>query len=128
MKLKKEIITAENAPAALGPYSQAVKCGGFVFVSGQVPINPENGELIKTGIEEQTRQILKNMQAILKEAGTTLDRVVKVTVFIKDMDLFSQVNKVYAQHFAGEYPARCFVEVSRLPRDAAIEMDAIALS
>jgi len=124
--MKKEIITTEKAPVALGPYSQAVKVGKFIFVSGQIPIDPSTGKLVGEGIEEQTKQALENIKAILEVAGSSLDEIVKVTAFIKDMDDFVAMNKVYAQYFSGNFPARCCVQVSKLPMDVKLEFEVVA--
>ena len=123
----RERIQTENAPAAIGPYSQAIKAGGFVFVSGQIPINPRTGEFVAGGIAEQTRQVLTNLKAVLEAAGSGLDRVVKTTVFLADMKEFSGMNEVYATFFAEPPPARATVAAAGLPRDARVEIEAIAL-
>jgi len=125
--MEKETVVIKNAPAPLGPYSPAVKVGDFVFVSGQVPIDPSTGKLIETGIEEQVRQSLDNVKALLEASGSSLDKVVKVVVFIKDMDDFQAMNKVYAEYFTSAHPARSCVQVARLPLDAMVEIEAIAL-
>jgi 2-iminobutanoate/2-iminopropanoate deaminase len=122
----KQIVTTEKAPQAIGPYSQAVRAGGFVFVSGQIPLDPRTGEFVAGGIAEQTEQVLRNLSAVLEAAGTSLDRVVKTTVFIADMNDFVAMNKVYERYFSGAAPARATVEAARLPRDARVEIDAIA--
>jgi 2-iminobutanoate/2-iminopropanoate deaminase len=120
-------IHTEGAPKAIGPYSQAVVAGGFVFVSGQIALNPSTGSIIEGGIKEQTLQVLKNIEAILKEAGLSLDRVVKTEVFLNDFNEFAAMNEVYATFFPGEIkPARVTVEVSRLPRDVLIEIGCVA--
>ncbi|WP_156290143.1 RidA family protein [Oceanobacillus salinisoli] len=120
----KEIHT-KNAPEAIGPYSQAIQAGDLVYVSGQIPINPANGEIVE-GIENQTEQVLKNLQAILKEAGTDFNQVVKFTIFVANMDHFSTVNEIYGKYLEKPYPARATVEVSRLPKDVLVEMDVVA--
>ena len=125
--MEKEIIQTGRAPAAIGPYSQAVRSGPWVFVSGQIPMDPETGSVISGDIKAQTRQALKNLDAILQAAGTSLDRVVKTTLYITSMDDFSKVNEAYAPFFPSEPPARACVEVARLPRDAGIEIEAVAL-
>lgn len=123
----KKLVATDQAPAAIGPYVQAVSAGGFVITSGQLPINPETG-LFPEGIEEQTRQSLKNVRAILKEAGIDMDHVIKTTVFLSDMNNFDAMNQVYAEFFAeGSYPSRSAVEVARLPKDALVEVEAIAI-
>ncbi|MBC7910405.1 MAG: RidA family protein [Pyrinomonadaceae bacterium] len=123
----KQIIKTERAPQAIGPYSQAVKAAGFVFASGQIPIDPETGEFVAGGVAEQTAQVLKNLSAVLEAAGTTLEQVVKTTVFLADMKDFAAMNEVYARFFTGNAPARATVEASALPRDARVEIEAIAL-
>jgi 2-iminobutanoate/2-iminopropanoate deaminase len=123
---RKEIITTKNAPAAIGPYSQAVRVGEMVFISGQLGIDPAKGELL-SGIENQTRQALKNIEAILKTANSLLDNAIKVTVFLRDMNNFSKMNEVYGEYFTKNLPARSCVEVSKLPKeDAEIEIEVIA--
>ncbi len=124
--MQKNIIKTEHAPAAIGPYSQAVNAGGFLFVSGQIPINPQTGQVVTTGIEDETAQVIKNISAILEAAGANLSHVVKATIFIKNMDDFAKINAVYAAHFTGNFPARETVEVSRLPKDVNIEISVIA--
>ena len=121
-----QVIHTENAPAAIGPYSQAVKAGNLLFVSGQVPFVPETMEIVEGDVKAQTAQSLKNLQAILKEAGADFSNVVKTTVFIKDMNEFAQINEVYAEYFGENKPARACVEVARLPKDGVIEIEAIA--
>jgi len=121
-----ERVATDDAPAAVGPYSQAVKAGGLVFVSGQIPLTP-SGEMVKGGIAEQVRQALANLRAVLSAAGSGLDRVVQVTVYLTDMDAFEELNRVYAEFFEEPYPARAVVEVSRLPKGAQVEVAAVAL-
>lgn len=123
--MKREIVKTNNAPQAIGPYSQGMKIGDFVFTSGQIPVNPKTGELV-TDIQKATRQSLENVKAVLEAAGTTLDKVVKVSVFVKDMNDFALVNEVYAEFFTENPPARSCVEVARLPKDSVIEIEAIA--
>ncbi|MGI6145813.1 MAG: RidA family protein [Firmicutes bacterium] len=123
--MKKAIATSE-APAAVGPYSQGIVSGGFVFVSGQLPLDPATGQFVEGGIEEQTARVIENLQAVLKAAGADLDSVVKVTVFLADMNDFAAMNKVYTSFFGSVPPARSAVQVARLPKDARIEMEAIA--
>ena len=128
MSVKRSIILTQDAPAPIGPYSQGVEAfGAFVFVSGQVPIDPKTGLLLIGDIQAQTRRVLENLQAILAKAGASLGSVVKTTVFLKDMNDFSLMNEVYAKYFPEDPPARTTVEVSRLPKDARIEVDAVAL-
>ncbi|WP_456447323.1 RidA family protein [Oceanithermus sp.] len=118
-------VQTERAPAAIGPYSQAVRSGGMVFVSGQIPLTPA-GKLVDGGIEAQTEQVLKNLAAVLEAAGSSLDRVVQVSAFLADMNDFARFNEVYARHFREPYPARAVVEVARLPRDVRVEVACIA--
>ncbi len=122
----KKIISTTKAPAAIGPYSQAVEAGNFVFTSGVIPIDPATGELVTGTIEVQAEQVMKNLAALLAEAGTSTDKTVKTTVFIKDMNDFAKVNEVYANYFTKAFPARSCVEVARLPKDVLIEVEAIA--
>ncbi|WP_066892173.1 RidA family protein [Clostridium nigeriense] len=123
--MQKEIISTPNAPAAIGPYSQGIKIGDMVFTSGQLPVNPATGEAV-TEIKAATKQSLENVKAVLEQAGSSLDKVVKVVVFIKDMNDFAQVNEVYGQYFTENAPARSCVEVARLPKDCVVEIEAIA--
>lgn len=123
----KEIISTENAPGAIGPYSQAVKAGNMVFCSGQIPIDPQMGEFVSDEIAEQTEQVLKNLSAVLEAAGTGLNNVVKTTVFLIDMNDFAAMNEVYAKYFNENKPARATVQAARLPRDARVEIECIAL-
>lgn len=118
-------IHTENAPAAIGPYSQAIEAGDFVYVSGQIPINPDSGDVEK-GIENQTKQVLKNLQAILEETGLDFSNVVKFTIFLSSMENFGTVNEIYGSFLQEPYPARATVEVSRLPKDVLVEMDVVA--
>jgi 2-iminobutanoate/2-iminopropanoate deaminase len=124
----KVIVQTENAPHAIGPYSQAVKTNGLVFASGQIPTDPKTGQFVPGGIAEQTEQVLKNLSAVLEAAGSNLKRVVKTTVFLVDMQEFGAMNEVYGKFFGEEPPARATVEASRLPRDARVEIEAIALA
>jgi 2-iminobutanoate/2-iminopropanoate deaminase len=124
----KEIISTENAPGAIGPYSQAVKTGNMVFLSGQIPIDPQTGEFVSGGVAEQTEQVLKNLSAVLEAAGTSLNNVVKTTVFLADMNDFTAMNEVYARYFSENKPARATVQAARLPRDARVEIECIAVS
>jgi 2-iminobutanoate/2-iminopropanoate deaminase len=119
-------IQTEHAPAAIGPYSQAIKAGGFVFASGQIPIDPKTGEFVPGGIGEQTERVLKNLAAVLEAAGSSLDKVVKTTVFLADMKDFGAMNEVYARFFTGATPARATVAAAGLPRNARVEIEAIA--
>lgn len=125
--MRKKIYT-DNAPAPIGPYSQAVIGSGcFVFTAGQIPIDPASGQVVEGDIKNQTQQALKNLQAVIEAAGATLHSVVKTTVFMKDMNEFAGMNEVYGEYFTNTSPARTTVEVSRLPRDVKVEIDAIAL-
>jgi 2-iminobutanoate/2-iminopropanoate deaminase len=121
-----DVVSTSGAPKALGPYSQALVAGGFVFCSGQIPINPATSSIEATTVEEQTRQSIKNLSAVLEAAGSSLSNVVKTTVFIKDMNDFAAVNGVYAEMFGDTKPARSCVEVARLPKDVKIEIECIA--
>ncbi len=123
----KEIITTENAPGAIGPYSQAVKTENMVFCSGQIPIDPNTGEFVSDNVAEQTHQVLKNLSAVLEAAGTDLNNVVKTTVFLADMNDFTAMNEVYAEYFSENKPARATVQAARLPKDARVEIECIAL-
>lgn len=125
--MMKQVINTDKAPSAIGPYSQAIKANGFVFVSGQLPVVPVTGQFATGGIAAQTKQSLENVKAILLQAGSTLDDVVKATVFIKDMNDFSAVNNVYAEYFTKDCPARACFEVARLPKDALVEIEVIAI-
>lgn len=120
-------VSTPDAPAAIGPYSQAVVAGGLVFCSGQIAIDPATGQVEHLSIQLQTRRVLTNLKAVLEAAGSSLDRVVKVTVYLKDMGDFGVMNEVYAEFFSAHKPARAAVEVARLPRDVWVEIDAIAL-
>jgi len=120
-------IQTENAPAAIGPYSQAIKAGAFVFCSGQVALDPRTGQFVAGGVAEQTEQVLKNLSAVLEAAGSSLDQVVKTTVFLADMKEFSEMNEVYARFFSEPPPARATVAAAGLPRDARVEIEAVAL-
>lgn len=124
----KQRVQTDKAPQAIGPYSQAIKTGGFVFASGQIAIVPQTGDLIAGGIAEQTEQVLKNLTAVLEAAGSSLDQVVKTTVFLLDMTEFGAMNEIYGRFFTGEPPARATVQAARLPRDARVEIEAIAVA
>ncbi|MEZ5344023.1 MAG: RidA family protein [Pyrinomonadaceae bacterium] len=123
----KEIVSTENAPGAIGPYSQAVKAGNQVFVSGQIPIDPGTGEFVSEDVAEQTHQVLKNLKAVLEAAGSDLDSVVKTTVFLADMGDFSVMNGVYGEYFVENTPARATVQAAALPKNARVEIDCIAV-
>ncbi len=122
----KKIVSTSDAPKAIGPYSQAVEAGGFVFVSGQIPLDPGTGNLIQGDIKEQTRRVMENAKFILTASGCTMVNVVKTTIFLKNMNDFAAVNEVYGGYFPFDPPARATVEVARLPKDVSVEMDFIA--
>ncbi len=122
----KTVISTTNAPAAIGPYSQAIRVGNIIFTSGQIPIDPATGSFVEGGIKEQTRQSLLNLKAILNEAGTTMDHVIKTTVFMADMNDFAEMNSVYSEFFNTPYPARSAVAVKTLPKGALVEIEVIA--
>jgi|TARA_B110000438_G_scaffold101481_1_gene100393 reactive intermediate/imine deaminase len=126
--MSKEIIFTEKAPKAIGPYSQAVKANGFLFVSGQIPLNPETGDLMNASIEDQAEQVIKNLTSICEAANLTLSDIVKLTIYITDMKDFAVVNEAMLKHFKEPYPARATVEVSALPLGVNVEMDAILLA
>ena len=124
----KQIISTKNAPAAIGPYSQAVSAGNLIYTSGQIPIDPASGEIVSGGLAEQTRQVLYNLKAVLESAGSGLNSVIKTTVFLKDLDNFVEMNAVYSEFFsANAYPARSAVEVSGLPKGALVEIEAVSI-
>lgn len=123
--MNREIISTTKAPSAIGPYSQGVKVGNMIYTSGQIPVNPETGEL-EMDIKKATKRSMENIKAILEEAGTTLENIIKTTIFLKDMNDFALVNEVYASFFKENPPSRSCVEVARLPKDAVIEIEAIA--
>lgn len=124
----KVVVQTDLAPAAIGPYSQAIEAGGFLFVSGQIPIDPTTGSFVAGGIGEQTEQVLKNLRAVLEAAGSGLQNVVKTTVFLADMSDFAAMNEVYGKFFSDKAPARATVAASGLPRDARVEIEVVALS
>ena len=123
----KKVVHSKIAPEAIGPYSQAIKANGFLFVSGQIPLNPKTGEVVEGNAEEQTKQALNNLKAILEAENLTLENVVKTTVLLKDMNDFNLVNETYAKYFSKQPPARACFEVSRLPKDVKVEIEAIAV-
>lgn len=125
--MTREVISTEKAPRAVGPYSQGIKANGFVFCSGQVAINPETGELLTGSITDQTRQVLSNLKAVIEKAGSRMENVVKVTVFLRDINDYSEMNAEYAKWFGNEPPARAAIQVARLPLDAGVEIQAIAV-
>lgn len=124
----REVISTKDAPQAIGPYSQAIKANGFVFVSGQIPTDPATQQLIQGDAAAQTERVLKNLAAILKAAGSGLEKVVRSTVYLKNMGDFAAMNEVYGRHFTSAPPARATVEVARLPKDVLVEIDVIALA
>jgi 2-iminobutanoate/2-iminopropanoate deaminase len=122
----REAITTASAPAAIGPYSQAIKAGNLLFLSGQIPLDPATGNLVEGGVEAQTRQVFTNIGAILQAAGASFDAVVTATVYLADMNDFAKVNEIYATYFSSPAPARATVQVARLPRDCRVEIQVIA--
>jgi 2-iminobutanoate/2-iminopropanoate deaminase len=122
----KKIVNTNEAPAAVGPYSQAVRAGGFLFCAGQIPLDPKTGSIVGSDIKTQTEQVLKNIEAILKAEGLSFDNVVKTTVFMVDLSEFAQMNEVYAKYFRPPYPARSTIQVAALPRGAKIEIEVVA--
>ena len=126
--MEKKVISTDKAPAAIGPYSQAIKAGDLIYTSGMIPVIPETGEIVN-GVEAQARQVLNNVRSLIEASGSSMDKVIKTTVFIKDMNDFAKINAVYAEFFEeGSYPARSCVEVARLPKDVLMEMEAIAIA
>ena len=124
--MTKQTISSNSAPKAIGPYSQAVRAGQLLFVSGQVPLDPATGQMVAGGIAEQTRRVLDNLGAVLSAGGRSFADVVRTTIFLADMDDFAAVNEIYGQYFSEPYPARATVQVARLPKDARVEIDVIA--
>jgi 2-iminobutanoate/2-iminopropanoate deaminase len=124
----RDVIATKTAPQAIGPYSQAIRVNGFIFTSGQIPIDPSTQQLISGDVAAQTEQVLKNVSAILTAAGSSLEKVVRSTVFLKNMNDFAAMNEVYGRHFTSTPPARSTVEVARLPKDVLVEIDVIALA
>lgn len=122
-----DVVSTKKAPGAIGPYSQAIKISNMVYTSGQLGMDPETGEILKGDIKVETKRALDNLQSILEEAGTSLEKVVKTTVFVKDMNDFAMVNEVYGEYFSEHKPARSCVEVARLPKDGNVEIEAVAL-
>lgn len=125
--MDKHIIRTANAPAPIGPYNQAIRANGFLFVSGQIAIDPTTGELVRGNMEEETRQVMENLRAILEAAGISMAHVVKASIFLKDMDDFARVNSVYGSYFGEDAPARETVQVARLPKDVNVEISVIAV-
>ena len=126
--MEKSVISTKNAPAAIGPYSQAIKAGNLVFISGQIPIIPATGEILRGDIKLQTKQVLENLKNILDAAGSCIDNVVKTTVFMKDLNDYTAINDVYKEFFTDKPPARAAVQAARLPRGVGVEIEAIAFS
>ena len=126
--MTRESVQTDNAPKAIGPYQQAIKANGFIYTAGQIPIDPKTGNFVEGGITAQTRQVLENLKAVLEAGGSALDRVVKVTVFLKNMADFAAMNEIYAQYLGSAKPARSTVAVAELPRGALIEIDLVALA
>jgi 2-iminobutanoate/2-iminopropanoate deaminase len=126
--MSKEVIRSDNAPVPIGPYSQAIRAGGLLYLAGQTPLDPATGQLVGSDIKTQTRQVLKNLTAVLEAAGSSMDRVVKTTIFLKDLNDFGAMNEEYASFFRELPPARTTVQAARLPRDALVEIDCIALA
>jgi 2-iminobutanoate/2-iminopropanoate deaminase len=124
--MKMRIASTDKAPRAIGPYSQAVICNGFAFLSGQIPLNPESGQIIPGNVADQTERVLENLKNVLEACGASLESVVKTTVFLKDMGEFAAMNEVYGRYFPNNAPARSTVEAARLPRDVRVEIDCIA--
>ena len=125
--MKKAVVQTDKAPKAIGPYSQAIRAGDFLFLSGQIPLDPKSGELVKGDIRQQTRQVLENIKGVLESQKLGMDNVVKITIFLTDMANFNQMNEVYATYFSSSPPARSTVGVAKLPKDAGIEIEALAL-
>lgn len=123
----KTIINTQNAPAPIGPYSQAVAVNGMLFISGQIPMNPATGDIVDTGISDEAKMVMENLKAILTEAGSSFDKVIKSTIFLTDMQTFAQVNEVYGSYFTANFPARETVQVSALPKGVNVEISVIAL-
>jgi len=124
----REIIETRNAPSPIGPYSQAIRANGFLFVSGQIPIDPATGAIVQGGIEEQTRQVMKNLAAILEAAGSGLPKIVKTSIFLMNLDEFAAMNRVYSEFVGESRPARATVQVARLPKEVLVEIEAVALA
>lgn len=126
--MQREQVKTEHAPGAIGPYSQAIKAGGMIFAAGQIPLDPTSGEMISGGVQQQTERVIQNLSAVLSAAGSSLDAVVKTTVFLKSMGDFKDMNEVYARYFKAPAPARSTVAVADLPRGALVEIECIALA
>ncbi len=126
--MSREIVQTETAPKAIGPYAQAIRAGGFIYTAGQIPIDPKTGEFVSGGIAAQTRQVLENLKAVLEAGGSSLEKVVKATVFLRNMGEFAAMNEIYAEYLGDAKPARSTVAVSELPRGALVEIDLVALA
>ena len=126
--MSKEIISTKNAPVAIGPYSQAIKVGNLLFSSGQIPLDTATGELVNSDIKAATKRVLENLKAILEEAGTSLENVIKTVVYLRDMEDFAAVNEIYSQYFTSKQPARSCVQVAKLPKDAMVEIEVVAMA
>ncbi len=125
--MSRQVVSTDKAPAAIGPYSQAIKAGGFVFTSGQVPIDPASGKIEATDITGQTEQVMKNLEAVLNAAGTDFSKVVKTTIFLTDLAHFATVNEIYAKRFPKDPPARSCIQISKLPKDSLVEIEMLAI-
>ncbi|OQA05257.1 MAG: Enamine/imine deaminase [bacterium ADurb.Bin374] len=125
--MSRQVVSTDKAPAAIGPYSQAIKAGGFVFTSGQIPIDPASGKIEASDITGQTEQVMKNLEAVLKAAGSDFSKVVKTTIFLVDLAHFATVNEIYAKRFSKEPPARSCVQIGKLPKDSLVEIEMVAL-
>ncbi len=123
---EKEVILTSKAPQPIGPYSQAIRINRLIFCSGQIPLDPVSGQIVGTDVQTQTRQVMENLKAVLEEAGSSLDKIVKTTIFLKSMNDFPKVNEVYSSYFRNDPPARSTIEVSRLPKDVSVEIEAVA--
>lgn len=124
--MDKKIISTNNAPKAIGPYSQAVMIDGFLYISGQIPVDPRKGNIVEGGIAEQTKMVLENLKNILEEAGMNMENLVKVNIYVKDISYFNVINEIYSGYFKDNFPARAFVEVSDLPKSVMVEIEGIA--
>ncbi len=124
----REVVATPNAPQAIGPYSQAIRANGFIFCSGQIPLNPATQQIVEGGVAEQTEQVLANLEAVLRAAGSGMDKIVRTSVYLKDMNEFAAMNAVYERFFPQRPPARSTIEAARLPKDVRVEIDAIAMA
>lgn len=125
--MNKQVVSTQDAPQAIGPYSQAIKAGNFLFISGQIPLDPKSGMVVGSSIEEQTEQVMKNLSAILKSQNLGFENIVKTTVFLTQMAEFPRFNEIYSKHLKTPYPARATVEISKLPKDVKVEIEAVAI-